>query len=224
MDVVVFQHAKQPAKESRRGSTKPFTRRTRPLPSTLGGVPHAESSGPPPSGWLQPSPSRPLDEAERQAVHPYFGDLTDDVNVHEGGVARDMNEKLAADAFVVGNDMYFPARESRSEGQALRLLAHETSHVAEQRNLSQPRIQMSRPCENPQAFTPTTREAALAELTDTPCHTFAGESLGDFNGKQGAGYPFTFRGKNLKLKVSKKNRWFGNPLWWKYQEKPQSAG
>lgn len=66
--------------------------------------------------------------------HAFGSDFTD-VKIHTGTKAVQMNRQLGARAFTYGNDIYFNAGEYNPESTAgKRLLAHELTHVHQQRN------------------------------------------------------------------------------------------
>jgi hypothetical protein len=70
----------------------------------------------------------------RAAIEPHLGDSLDDVRVHTDGTADSLARSVSARAFATGSDVYFARGEYRpgtSEGD--RLLAHELSHVVQQR-------------------------------------------------------------------------------------------
>lgn len=80
------------------------------------------------------STGRPLDHATRSAMEPHFGHSFADVQVHTDQQAADSAEALGARAFTLGNTLVFGAGQyapETSEGQ--RLLAHELTHVVQQR-------------------------------------------------------------------------------------------
>jgi hypothetical protein len=70
-----------------------------------------------------------------------FGADFSNVNVHTGQTAVDMNKQLHAQAFTVGNDIYFNSGKYNPNSQAgKRLLAHELTHTIQQGGI-QPMIQ-----------------------------------------------------------------------------------
>ena len=80
---------------------------------------------------------RPLDAGARERFAPSLGDPLHDVRVHDDTAADGLARSVAARAFVVGSDLFF------AEGEHLpgtaggdRLLAHELTHVAQQRGAS----------------------------------------------------------------------------------------
>lgn len=76
--------------------------------------------------------SLPADVQER--VGPAIGDPLDDVKVHTDSNANALAHSVAARAFTTGSDVFFAAGEYQphtSEGSEL--LAHELTHVAQQR-------------------------------------------------------------------------------------------
>jgi hypothetical protein len=77
---------------------------------------------------------RSLDAGVRERFAPALADPLDDVRVHEGPVADDLTAAVAARAFAVGRDVFFAAGEhAPGTGEGDRLLAHELTHVAQQR-------------------------------------------------------------------------------------------
>jgi hypothetical protein len=77
---------------------------------------------------------RPLDDGVRDRFGPALGDPLDDVRVHDGRAADDLARSVAAKAFAVGRDVFF-SEGSHAPGtpDGDRLLAHELTHVAQQR-------------------------------------------------------------------------------------------
>ena len=58
-----------------------------------------------------------------------------DVQVHTGGQAADLTRRVSARAFTLGSDIYFGAGEFAPESfEGKKLLAHELTHVAQQRS------------------------------------------------------------------------------------------
>jgi hypothetical protein len=78
---------------------------------------------------------QPLPESERHFFEPRFGADFSQVRVHAGGQAAEAARAVNARAFTLGRDVVFGAGEYQprsTEGQ--RLLAHELTHVMQQRN------------------------------------------------------------------------------------------
>lgn len=78
-----------------------------------------------------------LDAGTRSLMESAFGESFGDVRVHTGPDAGRVNEELGARAVTRGHDIYFAEGEynpSTAEGQ--RLLAHELTHVVQQRGTS----------------------------------------------------------------------------------------
>jgi hypothetical protein len=76
-----------------------------------------------------------LDEGVRRNLEPAFGEDFSDVRVHADSEANSLNHAVQAEAFTTGKDIFF--REGRynpgsSDGQ--KLLAHELTHVVQQRD------------------------------------------------------------------------------------------
>jgi hypothetical protein len=75
-----------------------------------------------------------LPDDVRERVAPHVGDPLDDVRVHTDTHADTLARSVAARAFTTGTDVFFAAGEYQpgtSQGGAL--LAHELTHVAQQR-------------------------------------------------------------------------------------------
>lgn len=75
-----------------------------------------------------------LDTGARDRFAPGLGDSLSDVRVHTDDKADALSKSVSARAFTTGNDVYF-ARGEYSPGteQGNQLLAHELSHVVQQR-------------------------------------------------------------------------------------------
>lgn len=75
-----------------------------------------------------------LDPGTRGRLGAGLGDNLDDVRVHTGAVANGLARAVSARAFATGSDVYFADGEYRPGSAAGdRLLAHEVSHVVQQR-------------------------------------------------------------------------------------------
>ena len=80
------------------------------------------------------SPGQPLDAATRAFMEPRFGHDFSGVRVHTGGQAAESAGSVNALAYTVGQDVVFASGQyapATSTGQ--RLLAHELTHVVQQR-------------------------------------------------------------------------------------------
>jgi hypothetical protein len=79
----------------------------------------------------------PLDDSTRTQMESAFGTDFGDVHLHNDGKADALNRSLSAEAFTTGSDIFFrdgAYRPSSSDGQSL--LAHELTHVVQQRSMS----------------------------------------------------------------------------------------
>jgi Domain of unknown function (DUF4157) len=75
-----------------------------------------------------------LEPATRARLGEGLGESLDDVRVHTGDVANGLARAVSAKAFATGTDVYFAHGEYRPGSSAGdRLLAHEVSHVVQQR-------------------------------------------------------------------------------------------
>jgi hypothetical protein len=80
------------------------------------------------------SPGRPLDRATRADMEHRFGHSFSDVRVHADGRAAESARAVHAVAYTFGSDVVFASDRYRPETLAGRhLLAHELSHVLQQR-------------------------------------------------------------------------------------------
>jgi hypothetical protein len=71
----------------------------------------------------------PLPESVRSYMEPRFGTDFSGVRVHTGSESRRLNRSLHAQAFTVGQDMYYGDSKAPTD---LRLTAHELTHVVQQ--------------------------------------------------------------------------------------------
>ena len=79
-----------------------------------------------------------LDPGVRDRVGPAIGDALSDVRVHHDASADTMARSVSARAFTVGSDVFFAKGEYRpGTASGDRLLAHELTHVAQQRGGAQ---------------------------------------------------------------------------------------
>ena len=80
---------------------------------------------------------RPLDEGTRARMEPHFGHSFASVRVHTGPTAAASASLIRARAYTVGNDIVFGAGQFQTETpEGQRLLAHELTHVVQQRGQS----------------------------------------------------------------------------------------
>ncbi len=81
---------------------------------------------------------RSLSETTNQHMSQAFGTDFSNVRIHTGDKAVRMNQDLNARAFTYGNDIYFNSGEYAPESSSgKRLLAHELTHVVQQRSGAQ---------------------------------------------------------------------------------------
>ena len=77
---------------------------------------------------------RPLDALARDRMAPQLGDSLTDVRIHDDGEAAALTTAVSAHAFTTGADIYFGRNRYRpGTADGDRLLAHELSHVVQQR-------------------------------------------------------------------------------------------
>jgi hypothetical protein len=85
------------------------------------------------------TPCHPHDPGDRSKMEACFGETFADVRVHRDGQAGDFAADLRADAFTLGQHVFFGHgryRPGSPEGQ--RLLAHELAHTLQQRDPGRP--------------------------------------------------------------------------------------
>ncbi|MGH9606625.1 MAG: DUF4157 domain-containing protein [Terracidiphilus sp.] len=101
--------------------------------ATAAGDSQASSVAPPIVHEALGSPGQPLDSATRAFMEPRLGADLGSVHVHTGQNAAEAARAVDAQAYTVGQDIFFAAGKFRphsSEGR--RLLAHELSHTVQQ--------------------------------------------------------------------------------------------
>ena len=102
---------------------------------------------------------RPLDAGTRATMAPRLGDDLGDVHIHDDAQAAGLARAVQARAFTVGPDIWFGAGEHRpGTDDGDRLLAHELTHVVQQRGApAEGPLTVSRPGD------PAEREARASE-------------------------------------------------------------
>jgi hypothetical protein len=96
--------------------------------------PTAPAVAPPSVHAALRSPGQPLDAATRAYFEPRFGRDFSDVRVHADASAAQSAREMNAHAFTVGHDVAFDSgRFAPASQEGRRLLAHELTHVAQQR-------------------------------------------------------------------------------------------
>jgi hypothetical protein len=89
------------------------------------------------------SSGRPLDAEARAFMEPRFGHDFSDVRVHTDSRAAESAKGLHARAYTLGNQIVFGAEEYAPEQpEGRRLLAHELTHIVQQRQAAAPRLQL----------------------------------------------------------------------------------
>ncbi|GAB5526559.1 MAG: hypothetical protein Roseis2KO_44310 [Roseivirga sp.] len=83
-----------------------------------------------------------MDKGTRSLMEKRIGADFGHVRIHTGSTAHDLNARLNAQAFTVGNDVYFDkAKYNPGTRSGQHLLAHELTHVVQQKGNIQPRVQ-----------------------------------------------------------------------------------
>ncbi|MFT3852344.1 MAG: DUF4157 domain-containing protein [Ilumatobacteraceae bacterium] len=76
---------------------------------------------------------RQLDGSTRAAMESGFGHDFGSVRIHDGGPSRELNRRMSAEAFTIGNDIFFAGSAPDASSPAgQNLLAHELTHVVQQ--------------------------------------------------------------------------------------------
>lgn len=76
---------------------------------------------------------RPLGRAARASMESAFGVDFSGVRVHDGGASTELNRRMQANAFTVGQDIFFRSSAPGATSPAgQELLAHELTHVVQQ--------------------------------------------------------------------------------------------
>lgn len=102
-------------------------------PSRHGRGPARRSSARAIAGLVDRSHGAPLDEDTRSAAETSMGQLFGGVRVHTDDAAQQASERLGANAFAIGSDVYFgPGRFDPASDGGRRLLYHELAHTGQQ--------------------------------------------------------------------------------------------
>ncbi|MBC8028993.1 MAG: DUF4157 domain-containing protein [Pyrinomonadaceae bacterium] len=110
-------------------------------PATLNSKPETRNSSgvPPIVNEILSSPGQPLDSQTRAFFEPRFGHDFSRVRVHTDANAAESASAVNALAYTVGRDVAFGAGQFAPQTNAGRkLLAHELTHVVQQRSVSSP--------------------------------------------------------------------------------------
>jgi hypothetical protein len=77
----------------------------------------------------------PLDDGLRRTMEPALGTSLEGVRVHVGSESDSLNQAITARAFTTGSDVFVRSDQwSPGSSSTQRLLAHELTHVAQQRS------------------------------------------------------------------------------------------
>ena len=112
-----------------------------------------------------------MDRSTKNFMESRFGTDFSEVRIHTGSQAVQMSRELNAQAFTVGNDIYFnEGKYSPNSDSGKHLLAHELTHTVQQRNHADNNIQKQETEEsNPSISAPSTLTIPTAFLcTPTP--------------------------------------------------------
>jgi hypothetical protein len=113
---------------------QPRQARERPHANSIGSTSSGRSVAPPVVDKALETNGHPLDGATRAFMEPRFDHDFSKVRVHTDALAARSARAIAADAYTVGSDIVFgPGRYAPSSLDGRRLLAHELTHVVQQR-------------------------------------------------------------------------------------------
>ena len=105
------------------------------------------------------APGKPLDKGPRQLMESRFGRDFSDVRIHADDPAADSAERLNANAFTSGRDIYFGRGQYQPESSAgQHLLAHELTHTVQQADGRVPDTKLS-PSDSEPSNDPLEQEA-----------------------------------------------------------------
>jgi hypothetical protein len=76
-----------------------------------------------------------LDSATRTSMESALGDKFDDVRIHQDHESDQLNRAISAKAFTTGTDIFLSQQANAGDSH---LLAHELTHVVQQRGMSSP--------------------------------------------------------------------------------------
>jgi hypothetical protein len=120
----------------------------------------------------------PLNREARQDVEPHFGTSFSDVRVHQNSEAAALCQRYNARAFTHGSDIYFNSGEYHPHTRpGQHLLAHELTHVAQQRG-SRPTPAIQRQTNDPgAAVSAPAAPAAPQKVFTVPSGPYQGTEL-----------------------------------------------
>jgi len=104
------------------------------------GLPEVGQAGGPISNSLasritgQLGKGTPLPSQQREQMESNLGQPLDDVRIHTGEQADNLNQRISARAFTLGSDVFFRDGVNPHDDQ---LLSHELTHVVQQRSMPQ---------------------------------------------------------------------------------------
>ncbi|MCH2046899.1 MAG: DUF4157 domain-containing protein, partial [Saprospiraceae bacterium] len=109
-----------------------------------------------------------MDSSTKQFMESRFGSDFSDVRIHTGSEAIQMSKDIGAQAFTVGNDIFFnEGKYNTNSTSGKHLLAHELTHTIQQRGVQRKMIQRdwvlepSRPNAIPKTLNPREITAAI---------------------------------------------------------------
>jgi len=118
---------------------------------------------------------KPMDGGTKSFMESRFGNDFSDVKIHTGDYAVQMSKELNAQAFTVGNDIYFNSGKYAPEASGGKhLLAHELTHTIQQGKSIKPKIQKQGPDDDLKTPGKLTMPKLLPNLPDFGVH------LGDY--------------------------------------------
>lgn len=89
---------------------------------------------------LGEGPGVPLDMGIRQKFESFFGMGLEEVRIHTGAGAAEVNKRLGAEAATMGSHIFLsPEVSTEDTGENIGLLAHELTHIAQNKTLKSPK-------------------------------------------------------------------------------------
>jgi Domain of unknown function (DUF4157) len=117
----------------------------------------------------------PLEDGVRSEMETHIGADLSEVRVHNDSSAHDLNRSVSAEAFTAGSDLFFKqGKYSPGTDSGKKLLAHELTHVVQQRVTPPTESQVSDPGD-PQEV--EARKVADSFGSNTSTHSDASEGL-----------------------------------------------
>jgi hypothetical protein len=138
----------------------------RPVPARVAAFEPSQVEAPASVHQVLQGSGSPIEPALRRDMERRFDADFSSVRIHSGPAAEESASEVDAQAYTVGHSIVFGAgRRAGDVGEGRRLLAHELTHVVQQRGASPAGVQLQRRPRDPdEAAAITKEETALAAL------------------------------------------------------------